>query len=414
MSSIIPILASILIGAFLVTVSIPIIVRVSRAKNLVDVPNERKVNKTVIPNLGGIALFLGITISSLLCIYQYDFKDLRYVVFAMIVMFFIGIKDDILDISARKKFMVQFLTAFVLILLGGIRFTNLHGVLGLYEINYLLSFIISSIAIVGIMNAVNLIDGIDGLATLLGFLVSSFFGAFFFWWDQVPYAVLCFAVAGSLSAFFFYNVFGRENKIFMGDTGSLILGCLFSIFIIKFNEFTLSGSEMMNSSSPAISMAVISIPLFDMLRVFALRILQGKSPFYPDKNHIHHKLLNLGYSHIKSSLILFIVNILLIGIAFSFSNMNNNIQLVILVLFAALFSAIPGLIMRYRSSNVSSEPASSKLSVKIPLASVTDLSTHKFDLLDEFYIDGNRNKRDLKNPRYSTSKIRKEEMEKIS
>jgi len=387
MSSIIPILASILISAFLVSGSIPIIVRVSKAKNLVDVPNERKVNKTVIPNLGGIALFLGITISSLLCIYQYDFKDLRYVIFAMIFMFFIGIKDDILDISARKKFMVQFLTAFVLILLGGIRFTNLHGVLGLYEINYLLSLVISSIAIVGIMNAVNLIDGIDGLATLLGFLVSSFFGAFFLWWDHVPYAVMCFAVAGSLGAFFFYNVFGRENKIFMGDTGSLILGCLFSIFIIKFNEFTLNGSEMMRSSSPAISMAVISIPLFDMLRVFALRILHGKSPFYPDKNHIHHKLLSLGYSHIKSSLILFIANSLLIGIAFLVSYMNNNLQLVVLVSFAALFSAIPGLILKYRRSNVSSEPASSKISVKIPLASVPDLSAHKFDLLDDFYLE---------------------------
>ena len=216
MSSIIPIFASFLIGALLVAVSIPIIVRVSKAKNLVDVPNERKVNKTVIPNLGGIALFFGISVSSLLCIYQYDFKDLRYVIFAMIVMFFIGIKDDILDISARKKFMVQFFTSFVLIILGDIRFTNLHGVLGIYEINYFLSIVISSVAIVGIMNAVNLIDGIDGLASLLGLLISSFFGAFFLWWDQVPYAVMSFAVAGSLGAFYnlpliFFVKFGKKD-----------------------------------------------------------------------------------------------------------------------------------------------------------------------------------------------------------
>jgi UDP-GlcNAc:undecaprenyl-phosphate/decaprenyl-phosphate GlcNAc-1-phosphate transferase len=403
MSSIIPIFASFLIGALLVAVSIPIIVRVSKAKNLVDVPNERKVNKTVIPNLGGVALFFGISVSSLLCIYQYDFKDLRYVIFAMIVMFFIGIKDDILDISARKKFMVQFFTSFVLIILGDIRFTNLHGVLGIYEINYFLSIVISSVAIVGIMNAVNLIDGIDGLASLLGLLISSFL-----WWDQVPYAVMSFAVAGSLGAFFFYNVLGRKNKIFMGDTGSLILGCLFSIFVIKFNNFALNSSEWLKISSPAISMAVISIPLFDMLRVFALRILQGKSPFYPDKNHIHHKLLNLGYSHLKSSVILFISNIVLIAIVFACADINNNLQLVMLMSFAALFSAIPGLLKRFSSSSVSSEPASSKISIKIPLASIPDVSTGNIDLFD-LYAGSSKKKSNVKFSYKSGSEIEKKE-----
>ncbi len=408
MSSIIPIFASFLIGALLVAVSIPIIVRVSKAKNLVDVPNERKVNKTVIPNLGGIALFFGISVSSLLCIYQYDFKDLRYVIFAMIVMFFIGIKDDILDISARKKFMVQFFTSFVLIILGDIRFTNLHGVLGIYEINYFLSIVISSVAIVGIMNAVNLIDGIDGLASILGLLISSFFGAFFLWWDQVPYAVMSFAVAGSLGVFFFFNVFGRNNKIFMGDTGSLILGCLFSIFVIKFNNFALNSSEWLKISSPAISMAVISIPLFDMLRVFALRVLQGKSPFYPDKNHIHHKLLNLGYSHLKSSVILFISNIVLIAIVFACADINNNLQLVMLMSFAALFSVIPGLLKRFSSSSVSSEPASSKISIKIPLASIPDVSTGNIDLFD-LYAGSSKKKSNVKFSYKSGSEIEKKE-----
>lgn len=343
------------IGALLVYFTIPIIVRVSKAKKLYDFPDERKVNKKVIPNLGGVSLFIGICIATLICLNNLLFRDFRYILVGMIILLFVGIKDDIMIISARKKFIAQLICSFILIIFGDIRFTNLHGVLGVFEINYVTSFGISMLAIVAIINALNLIDGIDGLASGIGILTSLIFGIIFFNMEQITYAILCLAVTGSLIVFFFFNVYGNANKIFMGDTGSLILGLIIAALVIKFNELTITSSEVVRNFAPALSMAIISIPLFDMIRVFAIRIMQKKSPLYPDMNHIHHKLLRFGFSHNLSTIILLAVNLFLIGVALLTISFEINIQLLILISVSTFLFFVPDILFIHIQKNRASQ-----------------------------------------------------------
>ncbi len=350
MTSLIQLLLAVVVGALIVFYSIPVVVKISKQKKLFDVPDDRKVNKTVVPNLGGASLFIAITITTLLALYKIPFPELRFILASMIILLFIGIKDDIMILSARKKFIAQILSAAILIFVGDIRFTNLHGIFGFFEINYSASAIISLIAYVGIINAYNLIDGIDGLATMLSMLAAATFGTLFIIKGDMAYAILAFATIGSLASFFFYNVFGKKNKIFMGDTGSLLLGLLIAIFVIHYNQLTLNGPLEEQLLAPVLSMAVVSIPLFDMVRVFGLRIMKGKSPFFPDMNHIHHKLLKLKMSHLRSTLTLVIINLFFIGLAYLIAPIDNTLQLVIMFTVAILLSLVPGEIFRLRKA----------------------------------------------------------------
>lgn len=333
--------------------AIPIIVRISIAKHLYDVPNERKVNKTVIPNLGGIALFVGISIGTLIGIFKGSFSDWRYISSAMIILFFVGIKDDILVISASKKLVAQILSALILTVLGDIRITNFHGILGINEINYALSVSFSLLAIVAIINSLNLIDGIDGLAASIGILASAILGFIFFFSGEISYAVLSFATCGSLLAFYGYNVYGKKNKIFMGDTGSLILGLVLSVSIIHFSELTPTGNEVLYRVSPVLALAILSIPIFDMVRIFSMRILHQKSPFSPDMNHIHHKFLKLGLTHRTTTLIIVISNIFIIGMIYVFRNLNSHLLLLLLITMVAILMILPGIIYEYIKSKKS-------------------------------------------------------------
>lgn len=189
------------------------------------------------------------------------------------IMFFIGLKDDLLTISARKKFLVQVFAAIMLIVMGDVRFTDLHGVFGIQDIGYLTSVSITLLAMIGIINAVNLIDGIDGLASGLTIVGSLIFGIWFYLSGNNQLAIMSFALVGSLSGFFLYNVFGRTNKMFMGDTGSLIIGVLMSTLVIKFNQLNLVPDSINLRSTPAFSLAVIIVPVIDTLRVMTIRIL---------------------------------------------------------------------------------------------------------------------------------------------
>lgn len=349
----IQIILTFFIGLILVLVSVPVIVRLSKEKKLFDMPNERKVNKTGIPNLGGIALFIGITIATLLGLHRFIFPDLRYILVGMIILFFVGIKDDILIISPRKKLLAQILSALILIIAGNIRFTDLHGILGVHEINYITSVVLSLVIIVALINALNLIDGIDGLAASLSMLAALSFGIQFLIMGQFQYAVLCFSVVGSLSAFFFYNVFGKKNKIFMGDTGSLLLGLLIAVIAIKFNEFSLTHTARMSSFSPALSLAIVAVPIFDMIWLFIHRLRKKKSPFSPDMNHIHHKLLKLNLSHLQSTLIIVGINLVFIAAAYAFRSLNNNILFALLFVLGIFFTNLPSLVYEYIKSKKS-------------------------------------------------------------
>ena len=350
MTHLIQITSAFIIGLLIVYKAIPAIVKLSHEKKLFDIPNERKVNKTVIPNLGGVALFIGISIATLLGIYKYNFPDLRFILSGMIIMFFVGMKDDILIISAYKKLIAQMIAAVILVVIGDIRFTNFHGLFGIHEIHYIISVLVSVIALVAIMNAFNLIDGIDGLAGSIGLIGSLFYGMVFLLGEHPLYAVLCFSISGSLISFLGYNVFGQKNKIFMGDTGSLLLGLLMAIFTIKFNEFSLKETWQLSRNAPVLSFAVIAFPLFDMIRVFGERIIKKKSPFAPDMIHIHHKLLKLGLSHVQSTLILVFSSLGLILMCLILWSVNVYVQTILIVSLMLVLSFAPDLVYEYIKS----------------------------------------------------------------
>lgn len=298
--------------------------------------------------MGGVAIFIGFTLSSIIATDGISFDELKYIIASVIIMFFIGLKDDLMNISARKKLMVQVFAAVILITLGNVRFTNLHGMLGTYEIGYITSLILSIFTMVVIINAFNLIDGIDGLASGLAILAATTFGVWFFISGHTQFAILSFAMVGSLSGFFIYNVFGHKNKLFMGDTGSLIIGLVISALVVNFNEFNI-GYSVQNAikATPAVSFAIIIIPLVDILRVMTIRILSKKSPFTPDNNHVHHRLLSLIPSHLAVTMIIVAANALIIAFALllSTSSLNVNIQFLMIFLVGVVISYIPSIIL---------------------------------------------------------------------
>ena len=257
------------------------------------------------------------------------------------VIFFLGIKDDILILSASKKFIGQLLAAGIIIKFGGIQITNMHGFLGVYEIHHITSIILSIFTIIVITNSFNLIDGVDGLAGSLGLLTTLVFGVYFFYAGQLTYAVMAFALAGSTIGFLIYNF--SPAKIFMGDTGSLLLGLINSILVIKFIDVAGNPNPaaiLPLESAPALGFAILMIPLFDTLRVFSLRILDRRSPFSPDRTHVHHFLLDLGLSHRMVTVTCVSVNISFIILAYFLRHLGTTTVLGILLLSAFIFIGI--------------------------------------------------------------------------
>jgi len=330
---------------------IPKIIKVSRIKKLFDVPNHRSASQKVVPTLGGISILAGFTISLIISSNNFNIDELKHLIAGILIMFVIGLKDDIIGLSAKKKFIIEMVMAFYLIILGHYRITNLHGIFGFNEIGYIGGVILSLVAIVGIINAINLIDGIDGLASGVCLLISVVYGTFFLRTGDFIYALTCFSLCGSLIAFFLYNVFGSSNKIFMGDTGSLILGTIVAILTIHFNEPVPANPAY--QGLPAISLAIVIVPVIDTLRIFVIRMMQKKSPFSPDMNHIHHNLLRLTGNHLYASLIIIGTNALIILFAFfTIDTLGNNYLFMLLLILGFMLANIPAWIIKAQNKRV--------------------------------------------------------------
>ncbi len=342
-----------LLGFSIVYLTIPPLIRVSIAKHLYDTPNERKASKVVVPTLGGVAIFIGFILSTIIATDGFNFGELKYLIAAVLIMFFVGLKDDMMDISAMKKLSVQLLTAIILIVIGNFRFTNLQGAFGVYEINYAVSFFLTLFIMIAIINAFNLIDGIDGLASGISIVISAAFGTWFILAGHQEYGIMCFSLTGSLIGFFIFNVFGKKNKIFMGDSGSLVLGVAMVILVIKFNEFNINQTlPYAINAAPAVSIGILIVPIIDTLRVFFIRLSERRSPFAPDMNHIHHSFLKLKFSHLSSTSIIVFVNMLFIGFTFAFHrffNINNLMIGIFMIGFTLAY--IPTLILQLRQSS---------------------------------------------------------------
>jgi UDP-GlcNAc:undecaprenyl-phosphate/decaprenyl-phosphate GlcNAc-1-phosphate transferase len=332
------ILSSIL--AFIITFfSIPVIMEIAQKKKLFDEPDERKVHKAVIPTLGGLGIFAGFIVALLMCVptSALEIGNLKYFAASCIVIFFLGLKDDILILSASKKFIGQILAAAIIMQFGNIHLDNMHGFFGIHEIPAYASVFLTVFTIIVITNSFNLIDGVDGLAGSLGLITSLVFGTYFYMantqGDYILYSVMSFSLSGAIIAFLIFN--HSPAKIFMGDTGSLLIGIINSILVIKFIGVAGNSSNAISTTaSPALGFAILMIPLFDTLRVFGLRILDRRSPFSPDRIHVHHYLLDLGFSHRKITFSCAIASILFIVVAFFLRNLNTTLLVGILLMMA--------------------------------------------------------------------------------
>ncbi|MDP4149541.1 MAG: MraY family glycosyltransferase [Bacteroidota bacterium] len=276
-------------------------------KKLFDMPDERKIHHSPITPLGGLGIFAGFIFGCLLTVHFNQTVDLQYFIAAAMVIFFLGLKDDILVISPVKKFIGQVLAAFIIIYYGQIQIRSMHGFLGIYQLPEMFSLLLTYFAVIVVINSFNLIDGVDGLAGSLGLLSTLVFGIYFLSVNMLPYSIIAFSLAGSLLAFLIFNF--QPAKIFMGDTGSLLVGTINAILVIKFiNVANTPDVAYPIPSSPAIGFTILMIPLLDTLRVFSIRILHRRSPFSPDRNHIHHLLLDKGFSHMSITFILVAIN----------------------------------------------------------------------------------------------------------
>ena len=312
---------SLLIAFGITFFAIPAIINVAEQKKLFDLPDERKIHQAPIPSLGGIGIFAGFLISLLFSLNFAENPEFQYFLAAAVVIFFLGLKDDILIISPVKKFIGQVLASFLIIYKGGVQIHSMHGFLGIGQLPVVASLVLTYFTILVIINSFNLIDGVDGLAGSLAVLASGTLGFFFFNISQPGYAMISFALAGSTISFLIYNY--QPAKIFMGDTGSMLIGLINAILVIQFINF--SNNEMMPlASGSAIGFSVLFIPLLDTLRVFAIRIFWRRSPFSADRNHIHHLLLDMGCSHRTITLLLVGFNIIVVILNYQFRQLGST------------------------------------------------------------------------------------------
>ena len=313
-----------IIGIFLLSLgaslfTIRSIIIVARLKKLYDSPTEdRKIHLYMTPNLGGIGIYCAFIFSVALLLNTQKVPYLTSMIAASILIFAVGLKDDLVMVAPSKKFLAQILAALIMAYFGNIRITSFYGILGIYELSYPVSFLVTILFSVYIYNAINLIDGVDGLFWILGYQAD---------------ALVAIAFAGSILGFLYFNV--TPAKTFMGDSGSLITGFVLSILSFKFASISQS-PKVYFTAAPTLAIAILLIPLFDTLRVFILRIMNGKSPFEADSNHIHHRLLNIGFTHLQTTGILLGTNIIIIALAILFQPIGNSQLLLFLFILAIL------------------------------------------------------------------------------
>ncbi len=317
--------------------TVPVVLQIAEQRKLFDIPDERKIHNCPVPSLGGVGIFGGFLLASLLSIQGYFNPEFQYFFAAALVIFFLGLKDDLIALSATKKFIGQVIAASILIHMGGIRLDSMYGLFGFTSVPNAFSLALSYLTIIVVINSFNLIDGVDGLAASLGVFTLLIFGTYFFMVGMQAYALLAFAMIGSLLAFLIFN--HNPAKIFMGDSGSLMIGLVNAILVIKFiNVADSPGVTIPIDSAVTIGFTILIVPLLDTLRVFSIRIFHGKSPFTPDRNHIHHLLLRKGLGHKSVMFTCVGINIGFVALAYSIRSIGPTyLLLTILALSFAGF-----------------------------------------------------------------------------
>ncbi|RYY61953.1 MAG: undecaprenyl/decaprenyl-phosphate alpha-N-acetylglucosaminyl 1-phosphate transferase [Chitinophagaceae bacterium] len=326
------------VTAFVVALIVipPLISFIFRYK-LMDLPNVRKEHTSPVPTMGGIAIVAGMFVALLLWFpFRYETAQVVFF-FSVIMLCLLGIMDDVKDMPAKYKFMIQFALAF-LIALSGTRIQSFDGMFGVYELPKYAQYVVTIIAIVGITNAFNLVDGIDGLAGGLGFMSLVTVGIFLTLSGDGLTALIAFSLAGAVLAFLYYNF--NPAKIFMGDTGSLVLGFVIAVMCIRLLQFNAGSPAPLIPHAPVFILGIVLIPVFDTLRVFAMRSFRGQSPFMADRTHIHHLLTNAGFNHSFAARVIYVIHSVVLMEVFLLRGLRMEYILLIMFIFMVVVSVV--------------------------------------------------------------------------
>ena len=327
---------------------VPVIIKYSLKKNLLDIPGRRKIHKKVTPSMGGIAIFGAFFISSLIWIELSSWNQIKWVLVALFVIFIIGVRDDLIPLRAYLKLIGQILAATLLVVFFDLRIDSLYGILGINDLPDGVSYVLTVFTIIIITNSFNLIDGLDGLAGTIAMISFFCFGTWFYLVGDSIFAILSYTMLGAILAFLIFN--WEPSEVFMGDTGALVIGMLLAIFAIHFMNVNYSmplDAPYRFMSTVATAACLIIIPLVDTSRIIILRLLKGKSPFRPDKNHIHHAIMRLGKTHSQTTMILGGTHLFYISMALVLHDLSERyVLLAVLGLSVALGITIDRLIIR--------------------------------------------------------------------
>ena len=339
------ILLSALTTFIISVVFIPRFIKLASKFRLLDFPGKRASHKKGVPILGGIPMFIGLIFSLLI---WSDIQEIIPILLVLIIIFIVGLIDDLISLQPLSKLFFQIFSILILIYFQDLKIHSMCGVLGIYELPTFISILFTVFVVVVIVNSFNLVDGVDGLAGVLGTISSFTFGVIAYFMNQYHIAILAFSISGSLLAFLIYNM--HPARLFMGDTGSLVIGMGLSILALNIIQegVMIEGIKHLPNKGPLIAISLLAIPLFDSLRVFIYRYLKGRHPLYPGRDHFHHALLDLGYGHARTTFIISLISIFTIIITYYLLEKNVNTGIFILAVINYVFLFLPYLVKKYR------------------------------------------------------------------
>lgn len=313
-------------------ISMPAVIRVAELKNFIDRPDGiRKMQQRIVPTMGGVGIFAAFIVSYSVWGQVASLTSFPFFIAGLFILFLMGIRDDIVQLTPFRKAIIQLLAAVILVFGGGVTLTSLGGLFWVEELGFLSGSLISVFVLIAIVNAYNLIDGIDGLAGGIGVIASSILGIWFWGAGFISLAILSFSLSGALIGFLSFNMY--PARIFMGDTGAMSIGFILGYLSLEFLilNHSLSGESWGVANGEVLAISILIIPVVDTIRVIFIRLKNGSSPFKADRSHIHHKMIRYGISHLHSAFILWLINILMIGIAYFTMPLNANLQLIIIL-----------------------------------------------------------------------------------
>jgi UDP-GlcNAc:undecaprenyl-phosphate GlcNAc-1-phosphate transferase len=352
-------------GAFITSLLIswvlmPVVIRFANKRQLFDIPDGRKLHADNISRIGGVAIMVSVILGISIFIKPQEMPSFSYLIAGMVIMFFVGLVDDMFPIKPVQKLLGEIIPSALVVFLAGERIEQLNGLLGIYSLPDYVAILLSFIIILLVINSFNLIDGINGLAGICGLIAAFCFGILSLYYQDINLAVIAFSLAGGIVAFLRFNLV--KPKIFMGDSGSLLIGFLSAFLMLSVagltensfaTEDVLPAFSNLNERLFILILCIVVVPITDLIRVFIIRVVKGHSPFSPDRNHIHHILLELGFSHFTASLILGASTILILLIFFLTLSFEINTQFVLIITIVALLSSLPWLMLNWKKSTQS-------------------------------------------------------------